>query len=96
MEFRNRTKETFDWNTDNDLDGLIEPYHGSPPDLAAELPVVLMYEYNPGPISDVETETLDPNAITADTDAKSGIKIITVVYDCSNTPTPIFTNQPKT
>ena len=51
MEFRNRTKEKFEWDTDDDPDGLIEPYPRSHPELATEFPGVLLEEDTPGPVA---------------------------------------------
>ena len=91
MEFNNRTRENFDWYIEYELDGLIDPDHGSHPELAAELPRVLLEEDIPGPVAAMEIEILDPNIIAAAAAANSGIKNTTGLYDDSYDPTPIFT-----
>ena len=94
MKFRNFTKENFDWGAEDDLGGLIDPYPGSHPELDTELPVVLLEDDTPGPVSAVETKTLDPNAIATASSDNSGIINTKGFYDYSNAPTPIFTINP--
>ena len=94
MEFRNHTREFFDWDTEDDLDGLLEPYHGSHPDLDYDLPGVLLEEDIPGPVAAAENEILDLNTIDAVANINGGITNKTVVCDYSNAPTPIFTINP--
>ena len=90
MEFKNRTRENFDWYIEYDLDGLIDPDHGSHPELAAELPGVLLEEDIPRPVAAMEIEILDPNNIAAAAAANRGIKNTTGLYDDIYAPTPIF------
>ena len=96
MEFRNRTREIFDWDTEDDLNCLLEPDHRRHPELAAEFPVVLLEEDIPGLVATMETEILEPNASAAEAadTSNSGIKNTTGVYDAINTLTPIFTINP--
>ena len=42
LEIRKRTKENIYWDTDDDLDGLLDPDPGSYPELATEFPGVIM------------------------------------------------------
>ena len=94
MDVRNRTKENFDWDTEDDLYSLIETDPGSHPELDYWFPGLLVEEDIPGPVAAVETKKLDPNDIAATASDNSGIKNTTGVYDDSNTPTPIFTIKP--
>ena len=73
LEFRNGTKDKFEWDTEDDLDGLIEINTGIYPDLTTELPVAILEEYTLDPFESVETGTLDPNAIADAAATKSGI-----------------------
>ena len=95
MEFRNRTREKFCWATEDDLDGLLYPDHGSHPELAADSPGLILEEDVPGPVSSMETKILDPNVISAAAATNSGITNTTGLYDDSNAPTSIFTINPK-
>ena len=58
MEYGNFSKEKFEWKTEDNSDGLIEPYHGSHPEMASDLPGVLLGGYIPGPVASSETEKL--------------------------------------
>ena len=42
FEFRNCTREKFDWDTDDDLYGLLDQYGGRHPNLVAEFPGVIL------------------------------------------------------
>ena len=44
MKIKNRTKEIFDWDTEDDLYGLIYPDNGSHPEFTAEFPGVILEE----------------------------------------------------
>ena len=90
LQFRNLTKENFDWDTEDDLDGLIETDPGIHPELAYKLPGVLLGEYTLGPVTTVETKIIDPNTIVAANPDNSVIINTTVVYNGRYTPTPIF------
>ena len=94
LEFRNQTKEPFNWDTEYELVGLIDQDPGIHPELAADLPGVILEENTPVPVAAVDTKKLNPNAIAAATTANSGIKNTTGVYDGSDAPTPIFTINP--
>ena len=94
MEFRNCTKHFFDWDTEDDLDELIDPDIGSHPELAAESSGMLLEEDTPCPVYAVQNEKIDPNNIATADGAKSGIKNTTGVYDYSDDPNPIFTINP--
>ena len=94
LNFWNHTKETFHWDTEDDLDGLIEPDLVSHTELAAKLPGLLLEKYTPGPVSPIDIETLDPKNIDAAAVDNSGITNNTGVYDDTDTPTPIFTINP--
>ena len=78
------------WDTEDDLDGLIEQNPGIHPKLAADLPVVIPEEDNPCPIATVETKTLEPNDIAAAAETNSGIKHTPGVCDGNNAPTPFL------
>ena len=73
LEFRNRTKETIDWDNEDEQDGLIETDPGIHTELVPEFTVVLLEEDTPGPVAAVETKTLDTNSIAAPVAANSGI-----------------------
>ena len=94
MDFRNRTKEIFDWDTQDDLGVLIEQDPGSHPDLAADFRQVILEEDTPIPIAAVETKTFFRNAIAAAASATSGIKNTTGFYYDRDSPTPIFKINP--
>ena len=94
MEFRNLTIDFFDWYTEYELYGLIDPYTGSHPELAADFPGVLLEEYTPGPVDTVGTKILDPNAIASAADANSGITNTTGGYDYSTAPITILKINP--
>ena len=55
---------------------------------------MLQEEDTPGPISAVETKTLDPNSIAASSSAISVIENTTVVYEDINATNPILTTKP--
>ena len=74
----------------------MEPDPRNHPELAAEFPGVILEEDTPGHVSYVETKTLDPNDIVAASSANSGITNTTGVYNDSDAPTPVFTNQTNT
>ena len=42
LEFRNRTREKFDWYSEYEPDGLLEPDHGRQPELVSEFPGLLL------------------------------------------------------
>ena len=90
LEFRNRTKEFFEWETEYDLDGLMEPYPGSHPDLAAEFPVLILEGDTTGPITAVDTETIGPNNISDASASNNSITNTQGFCDDRNSPTPIF------
>ena len=90
MEFRNLTRENFDWDTEDEVYGLLEPDHGIHPELATEFPGVLLEEEIPGPVAAVEAEILYPNAIDAAAAANSGIVNTTGVYDGDDSPSPFL------
>ena len=92
LEFRNQGQESFYWDTEDDLDGLLDPDHGSHPELAAELPGVLLEEDNPGPVSAVDTKILYPYSISTAAAYNSVIKNTTGLYDDSDAP--IFSINP--
>ena len=94
MEFRNRTKEKVNRDTEDELDVLLDPDHGRHPELAAEFPGGLLEEDNRGPFAAVETKILDPNTIVAAAAANIGIKNTTGVYDDSDYNNTIFTINP--
>ena len=82
------TLNYFDWDTEDELDGLIEPDPGIQPDSDTELPVLLMDEETPGLVAVMDTKTLEPNAIIYSTSANIFIPDTIVVCDDSNTLTP--------
>ena len=90
MEFGGFSKDKFEWITEDNLDGLIEPDHRSHPELASDLPGVLLGGYIPGHIASVETEKLEPNYIATDSYANSDITQTPGVCDDSDGPTPFF------
>ena len=63
----------FDWDTEDDLDGLIYPYTVVQPELSAKFPGVILEEDTPVPVSTMDIETLDPNDIAASAADNSGI-----------------------
>ena len=90
MEFRNCTKKKFELDTEDDLNVLKNVDNGSHPELASDLQGVILEEYTLGTVSAVETETIEPNAISDDTAAISGITHTKVVCDDSNASTHIL------
>ena len=86
----NRTREIFDWDTEDDLDGLLQPDHGSHPEFANYFQGVLLEEDIPGSVTAVETKILDPNTIAAATSGNSCITNTTEVYDDSDATTPFL------
>ena len=95
MEFRNHTKEKFEWDTGDDLYGMIDTDTEIHPEIATELPGVILEEYNLGPVTAVETETLHHNDInaaaytTTDTVTGSGITYTPGVWNERGTTIPI-------
>ena len=90
LGFGDFSKEKFERNTEDKLDGLIELDHRSHPDLASDLPGVILGVYIPGLIDSVDTETLYYNAIDTDASANSDITHTPGVCDNSHDPTPFF------
>ena len=90
MEFGGFSKDKFEWITEDNLDGLIEPDHRSHPDLASDLPGVLIGVYIPINVDSVETERLYHNAITNDSAASSDITHTPGVCDDSKSPNSFF------
>ena len=92
LEFRNFTKELFDWDTEDDLDGLIDPDPVSHPELSNELPGMILEEDTPCSVNKLETQRLVPNAVSAAAASASKIFITnnTGVCDNSDTPNPIL------
>ena len=60
LEFRSRIREFFDWDTEYELDVVLDPDYGSYSELAAEIPGVLLEEDIPGTVAAVETEIIHP------------------------------------
>ena len=50
LEFRNHTKNKFDWDIEDDLDIFIDPDPILHPNLSSEFPGVILEEDTPGPI----------------------------------------------
>ena len=84
------SKETFEWNTQDKLDGLIDPDNRSHPELASDLPGVILGVYIPVLLDSVETETLYHNDIYTSASANSDITHTPGVCDNSHDPTPFF------
>ena len=94
MEFRNRTRENFDWDTEDDLNGLLDPDCEIQTGLATDFPGVIREEDTPVPIAAVETELFDPNTIAAAAAANSNIKHNTGVYYDRDSNIPILKTNP--
>ena len=62
MGFRNRTRDNFEWDTE---DRLIDTDPGIHPELGNEFQVALLEEDTLGPSVTMDTETIEPNAITS-------------------------------
>ena len=63
---------------------------GSHPELSADFPVVIIEEYILGPVSAMETETLDPNIFASTYASNSVITNNLCVCDDRGDTTPIF------
>ena len=96
LGFRDPTKYVFDWDTEDELDGLIYTDPGNHPELAAEFLGMLLEEDNPGHVAVADTKTLKPNTIIAVASTNSVIKNTEGVYNESDTPTSIFKTNPRT
>ena len=74
----------------DDLDIIIYMDPGIHPELAAKLPLVILDEDTLGPVTAMNIETLDPNAISAVSAANIGITHTPGVCDDSGSPIPIL------
>ena len=90
LEFRNHIRENFEWDTDYDLDGLIDMDHGIQPEISYEFPGVLLEEDNLVHVITMDTKKLDHNAIDTAASNNSGIIHTPRVCDNSDNPNPII------
>ena len=81
----------FDWDIEDELDGLIDIVTGSHPDISTELPGVLLEEKIPVPVDSIEDESIDNNVINDSAAGNSGIVHTPGVCDENGAPTPILT-----
>ena len=94
LDFRKRTREKFDWNIEDELDGLLELEHEIHTELAYEFPGELLEENIPGPVAFMETKILEPNDISSAAAANSSIINTRGVYYGIDNPTPFLKINP--